>query len=103
MPSGCVWAIDGKEVNAVFPENGAHVDFWLPFENSCGIHDAKWRSVYGGQEWLYNGSGGCVNTPPEAAGVFFAALDVGDPVIVYYNEDQPVGTQPTNATTNPTY
>ena len=100
-PSGCVWAIDGKEANAVFPENGARVAYWLPFENSCGIHDAPWRTAYGGSVWLNAGSGGCVNTPPDAAAYFFDALDVGYPVIVYYSEDQPVGTQPRNATTIP--
>ena len=101
-PSGCVWAIDGKEANAIFPENGARVKYWLPFENACGIHDAAWRSNFGGTVWLNAGSGGCVNTPEWAAAIAFDALDVGYPVIVYYNEDQPVGTQPRNATTIPT-
>ena len=100
-PSGCVWAIDGKEANAIFPENGARVQYWLPFENSCGIHDSPWRRAYGGSVWLTAGSGGCVNTPPDAAWYFFDALDVGYPVVIYYSEDQPVGTQPRNATTIP--
>ena len=100
-PSGCVWAIDGKEANAIFPENGARVKYWLPFENSCGIHDASWRTAFGGSYWLNSGSGGCVNTPTEAAGIIFDIMDVGYPVVIYYSENQPVGTQPRNATTIP--
>ena len=98
-PSGCVWAIDGKEANAIFPENGARVKYWLPFVDSCGIHDASWRSAreYGGTTWLHNGSNGCINTPEEAAAAIFQVMDIGYPVVVYYSEDQPVGTQPVNA------
>ena len=98
-PNGCVWAIDGKEANATFPENGAKVKYWLPFVDSCGIHDASWRRPreYGGTTWLYNGSNGCINTPEEAAAIIFGIMDVGYPVVVYYSEDQPVGTQPVNA------
>ena len=96
-PSGCVWAIDGKEANALFPEaGGVRVAYWLPFVDSCGIHDADWRSAgeYGGTTWLHNGSHGCINTPKEAAGQIFSIMGVGYPVVVYYSEDQPVGTQP---------
>ena len=96
-PSGCVWAIDGKEANAIFPENGARVKYWLPFYLSCGVHDANWRKQFGGTIWLHNGSNGCVNTPEAAAGLIFQVMDVGYPVVVYYSEDQPVGTQPANA------
>ncbi len=96
-PSGCVWAIDGKEANAIFPENGARVKYWLPFVDSCGVHDANWRHQFGGTIWVNGGSGGCVNTPEEAAGIIFSVMDVGYPVVVYYSEDQPVGTQPRNA------
>lgn len=96
-PSGCVWAIDGKEADATFNEaGGVKVKYWLPFVDSCGIHDASWRGAaeYGGTTWLYNGSNGCVNTPEEAAARIFYNMEVGYPVVVYYSEDQPVGTQP---------
>ena len=99
-PSGCVWAVDGKEKNALFPEAGSvRVEYWLPFVDSCGIHDSNWRGEkeYGGTTWLYNGSHGCINTPKEAAEKIFEVINVGYPIVVYYSEDQPVGTQPTTA------
>ena len=99
-PSGSVWAIDGKKADAVFTDNGGvKVKYWLPFVDSCGIHDASWRTeaMFQNKElWKTNGSDGCVNTPTEAAGEIFNVMDVGYPVIVYYSEDQPVGTQPVN-------
>ena len=99
-PSGKVWAIDLKEKDATFRANGnVKVKYWLPFEASCGIHDASWRTEYefGNLEtWKYNGSDGCVNTPEGAAATIFEIMDTGFPVIVYYSEAQPVGTQPVN-------
>ena len=99
-PSGKVWAIDLKEKDATFRANGnVKVKYWLPFEASCGIHDASWRTEYdfGNLDtWKYNGSDGCVNTPEAAAATIFDIMDTGFPVVVYYSETQPVGTQPVN-------
>ena len=35
------------------------------------------------------------NTPYNAAQAIFQVLEIGDPVIVYYSTDQPVGPSPT--------
>ncbi|MCR5102393.1 MAG: L,D-transpeptidase [Butyrivibrio sp.] len=44
------------------------VDRWMPFtESQCGFHDATWRSEFGGDIYLSNGSHGCVNLPHDAA------------------------------------
>ncbi|MCR4653700.1 MAG: L,D-transpeptidase/peptidoglycan binding protein [Eubacterium sp.] len=98
-PSGCVWAVDAKESPATFEDNGGvKVKFWLPFVDSCGIHDASWRSAgeYGGTTWKMRGSNGCINTPLDAAEQIYGIISIGYPVIVYYSEDQVVGTQPTH-------
>ncbi len=99
-PSGCVWAIDLKQSPATF-DGGTKVTYWLPFYDSCGIHDASWRTEdqYGGTTWLTNGSHGCINTPEEAVAKIYEVMDVGYPVIVYYSEEQPVGKQPTSEVT----
>lgn len=96
-PSGSVWAIDAKKANAHFSTYGSDVDFWLPFNGDVGIHDASWRpdGTYGGDVWLNNGSHGCINTPYDAAQAIFNALEIGDPVVVYYSTDQVVGPSPT--------
>ncbi len=96
-PSGSVWAIDAKKKDAHFNTYNSDVVFWLPFNGDCGIHDASWRTEadYGGDTWLTNGSHGCVNTPYSAAEKIFNAMEIGDPVIVYYSVDQVVGPEPT--------
>lgn len=42
------------------------------------------------------GSNGCINTPLDAAEQIYGIISIGYPVIVYYSEDQVVGTQPTH-------
>jgi hypothetical protein len=98
-PSGSVWAVDAKKADATFKTSGVHVDFWLPFNDGCGIHDASWRSNYGGSIYKSNGSHGCVNTPHDAAAKIFDVMKIGYPVIVYYSVDQVVGPQPTGTVT----
>lgn len=68
---------DGK------PDYERHVDFWMPFFASIGMHDADWRTVYGGDEYLENGSSGCVNLPKDAAAALYAIVHVGDAVLVH--------------------
>lgn len=52
-----------------------------------GIHDASWRSKYGGNEYINNGSHGCINTPYDKVKLFYDTLHSmatsGIPVIVY--------------------
>lgn len=49
------------------------------------IHDAHWRNgSFGGQDYHWNGSHGCVNSPDEAAIFIYNWAAVGTPVIVHY-------------------
>ena len=50
---------------------------------------------YGRDIYLTNGSHGCVNTPYTEAEKVFNAIEIGDPVIVYYSLDDVTGPQPT--------
>ncbi|MCR5652687.1 MAG: L,D-transpeptidase family protein [Ruminococcus sp.] len=60
------------------------VNYWLGFTyDGQGIHDAPWRSAYGGDIYKGNGSHGCVNTPYDKMGKVFSKAFVGMPVIVY--------------------
>lgn len=60
------------------------VDFWMPFNGGIGIHDASWRSVFGGNIYKTNGSHGCINSPYYLAKTIFYNIAPGDPVICYY-------------------
>ena len=68
---------DGK------PDYEHHVDFWMPFNEGIGLHDASWRSVYGGTEYLESGSGGCVNVPLDAIRELYAMTHENEVVIVH--------------------
>ena len=60
-----------------------HVDYWMPFDDQIGLHDSSWRSEYGGDIYLTDGSHGCVNTPLEAMHTIYQYAREGTTVIVY--------------------
>ena len=60
------------------------VSYWMPFKgNSEGLHDATWRSSFGGQIYKTSGSHGCVNLPYAKAKSLYSLVHVGTPVIVH--------------------
>ncbi len=65
------------------------VTFWMQFNGGYGLHDAAgWRSVYGGSIYYYNGSHGCVNLPYSLAETLYKNFDIGDPVVVYFYDNE---------------
>lgn len=59
------------------------VNYWIDFNGSQGMHDATWRSRFGGNIYETNGSHGCVNLPLEAAEKIYKEVYTYYPVIVY--------------------
>ena len=80
-----VYAIMYKERDATLVGEGYNsaVSYWMPFYANVGIHDASWRSSFGGSIYLNNGSHGCVNTPTENAATIYNNIEKGVPVVVY--------------------
>ena len=65
------------------------VTYWLQFNGGQGLHDAAgWRSAYGGSIYYYSGSHGCVNLPLDLAKEIYQTIQVGDPVIVYFWDNE---------------
>ena len=62
------------------------VDYWMPFNGGIGLHDADWRSSFGGTLYKYGGSHGCVNLPPADAKKIYGMIEKGTPVICYYSD-----------------
>ena len=60
------------------------VDYWMPFNMGEGLHDAKWRSSFGGSIYKTSGSHGCINLPKDKAKEIFETVEAGWPVIVFY-------------------
>ena len=66
------------------PEYISYVHYWMPFiDNSHALHDADWRGSFGGDIYLYNGSHGCVNLPPDKAAELYGMVGVGTVVVVH--------------------
>ncbi len=60
------------------------VKYWMPVNGAVGIHDADWRSEFGGEIYKKNGSHGCINTPPKIMAELYEMVEVGTPVIIFY-------------------
>lgn len=66
------------------PEYISYVKYWMPFiNNSHALHDADWRSSFGGEIYKTSGSHGCVNLPPDKAKELYGMISVGTVVIVH--------------------
>ncbi|MCR5733996.1 MAG: L,D-transpeptidase family protein [Lachnospiraceae bacterium] len=80
-----IYGITYKEENATLrgANYASHVSYWMPFNGNEGMHDATWRSSFGGDIYLTNGSHGCVNLPLSNAGKIFSLVEKGEAVIVY--------------------
>lgn len=60
------------------------VNQWMRLTNSgIGLHDAYWRSSFGGSVYTYNGSHGCVNIPKDFAKMLYKESYVGMPVVIF--------------------
>ncbi len=60
------------------------VAYWMAFNRGVGLHDAPWRSSFGGTIYKTNGSHGCINMPPYMAKAAYSLLSIGYTVIVHY-------------------
>ncbi|SCZ76710.1 L,D-transpeptidase family protein [Pseudobutyrivibrio xylanivorans] len=65
----------------------SHVNYWMPFNLGEGLHDATWRSKFGGTLYKTSGSHGCVNLPLSQAEKIYDIVEAGWPVIVFYTGD----------------
>lgn len=83
-PTG-VYYIDTKVPGKylVGPDWNVWVDRWMKFTGAVGIHDASWRSKFGGNIYQYNGSHGCVNIPHDVALSLYDMVDIGTMVVVH--------------------
>ncbi|MDO4617654.1 MAG: L,D-transpeptidase family protein [Lachnospiraceae bacterium] len=61
------------------------VDYWMPFNGGIGLHDASWRTQFGGSIYYSAGSHGCINMPSYMAAQLFDWITAGTPVICYYS------------------
>ena len=66
------------------PDYKSKVKYWMPFNgNLIGLHDASWRTKFGGSIYKSDGSHGCVNLPSGKAADLYDLIRVGDVVCVH--------------------
>ena len=65
----------------------APVSYWMPFtDQGHGLHDADWKWAFGGEEYIWNGSHGCINLPVDAAATIFDLMTLKMPLVIYYSQ-----------------
>lgn len=81
-----VFGLTYKTKNAVLRGDNYEtpVSYWMPFNGNIGMHDATWRSNFGGDIFLTSGSHGCINLPLSMAKEIYGYVSTGFPVICYY-------------------
>lgn len=84
-PKG-TYRIRGKARSAylVGDDYVSFVNYWMLIDSGSqiGLHDATWRSKFGGSIYKYNGSHGCINLPMSVAKKIYKKAPVGTKVIV---------------------
>lgn len=93
-PEG-IYGLTYKTTNAVLRgrDYETPVNYWMPFFGNYGMHDATWRSEFGGQIYIGNGSHGCINLPLGSAALIYEHVSTGFPVICYYYQVDPLADQ----------
>ena len=83
-PTG-TYSIESRAQDTTLTGDGysSFVSYWMGFYGGYGIHDASWRSSFGGDIYEGNGSHGCVNTPYDNVKIIYEHTDYGTPVYVY--------------------
>ena len=84
-PAG-VYKLDWKAKDYVLRGDGyaSPVSFWMPFNGGIGLHDASWRSSFGGSIYKTNGSHGCVNMPYSVAKAIYENIEDYTTIICRY-------------------
>lgn len=83
-PQGVYSLTYKEEMAELIGENYATpVSYWMPFNRNIGMHDATWRSQFGGSLYKSGGSHGCINLPYAMAKKIYKYVEKGSPVICY--------------------
>ena len=84
-PEG-TYSMTYKERNAMLVGENYEtpVSYWMPFNQNIGLHDAVWRSDFGGSIYKTSGSHGCLNLPYAVAKQIYSYAEKGMPVICYH-------------------
>lgn len=88
---GGAFSLVGKYRNVTLtgPDYASFVRYWMPFNRGIGLHDAGWRSRFGGTIYRTNGSHGCINMPRQAAEQLYDIIDDSYAIVCYWRPAVP--------------
>ena len=69
------------------PGYESFVYYWMGIWRGYGMHDATWRGKFGGNIYKTNGCHGCVNLPLNFIKQFYPEVEVGTPLIMFYEPE----------------
>ena len=86
---GGLYPLTYKTKNATLrgPGYATPVAYWMPFNGGIGMHDATWKSKFGEDYYIYDGSHGCINLPLKAAETIYEYVEQGSPVVCYWENE----------------
>lgn len=98
---GGAFTLIGKHRNVTLrgPGYASFVRYWMPFNRQIGLHDASWRSRFGGTIYRTDGSHGCINLPRDVAETVFETIDDSYAIVCYWRPAEEA--QPTAAPVQP--
>ena len=73
-----------RDVTLVGDDYASPVSFWMPFSGNVGLHDATWRTQFGGSLYKSGGSHGCVNLPIRVAKTIYENIDAESAAVIVY-------------------
>jgi hypothetical protein len=86
-PAGVYYICEMQNGRTLWPKGvtqGTYVNKWMRISwVGYGLHDAYWRSEFGGDIYKTDGSHGCVNLPKDYAYNLYDEVYIGMPVIIY--------------------
>lgn len=86
-PDG-IFSVRYKQSPVVLSESGQYhdVSYFMGFAYGIGIHDAAWRTVFGGDAYKWEGSHSNVQLPLLITYDLYRQTEEGVPVVAYYRE-----------------
>jgi lipoprotein-anchoring transpeptidase ErfK/SrfK len=80
------WHIQAKQTDrmlTVLSGDSFHVDYWMPYDDVYGFHDAAWQKFpFGSAQYRTEGSHGCVHFPHAVMAWLYGWADIGATVTI---------------------
>ena len=77
------WKVTNYTMHGPNNSYSSFVNVAMFYNAGEALHDASWRSSFGGDIYKTSGSHGCINLPLSAAQTFYSLTPTGTPVIVF--------------------